>query len=251
MLRVENLTSGYKGLDVLKGVSLEFRKGVLYAILGPNGSGKSTLLKTIARVIEPRGGTVYLNGNDLRRYTISDLAREVAFLPQRFSSIPEITVFEAILLGRKPHISFEPTEKDLKLVEKIINDLKLSDIALKKITELSGGELQKVLIGRVLAQSPKVLLLDEPVNHLDPKNQIEILKLLKDFTRKTHIITILVLHDLNLAMLFADHFIFMKNGKVRASGDLQIINPPLIKEVYEINASVENFNGRKLLIPEV
>lgn len=250
MLKLENLFSGYEDIEVLKGISIEFQKGIVYAILGPNGSGKSTLLRTIDRIIKPKAGAVYIDGDDLRKLSIKELAKKIAYLPQRSNSAPYSTVFETILLGRKPYIAFEPAEKDLDIVEKIIRDFGLSRFAFRKINELSGGEAQKVLIARALAQSPGVLLLDEPVNHLDPKNQIEILTILKRVTKELNIATIIVLHDVNLAIQFADYFIFMKDGRVYREGDSRIIEPSLIKYVYDIDVKIIEINGRKFIITE-
>ncbi|GAB6184286.1 ABC transporter ATP-binding protein [Thermodesulfovibrio hydrogeniphilus] len=248
MLKIENLSSGYGNREILHGISLKFVKGKIYAILGPNGSGKSTLLKTIDRVIKPRAGTVYLSEEDFRKISSRNLAKKIAYLPQNSNSVPYSTVFDAILLGRKPHISFEPTRKDLEIVERIINNLELNQYAFRKINELSGGEAQKVLIARALAQESEVLLLDEPVNHFDPKNQIEILKFLKKITIELNLVTIIVMHDLNLAIQFGDYFIFMKNGKVYREGDLNIINEDLIKEIFEIDVKIFQLNGRKFVI---
>ncbi len=248
MLKIENLSSGYGNKEILYGINLELEKGKVYVILGPNGSGKSTLLKTIDRIIKPRAGTVYLSEEDFRKISNRALAQKIAYLPQNSNSSAYSTVFDAIILGRKPHISFEPTKKDLEVVEKVINDLGLNQFAFRKINELSGGEAQKVLIARALAQEPEVLLLDEPVNHLDPKNQIEILEFLSKTTKELNLITIVVMHDLNLSIQFGDYFIFMKNGKVYCEGDLSVIDESLIKEIFEINVKILQLNGRKFLI---
>ncbi|MGC8979183.1 ABC transporter ATP-binding protein [Caldisericum sp.] len=248
MLRIDNLSTGYEAKEVLKEINLEFSKGFIYAILGPNGSGKSTLLRTIDRILKPKTGTVYLGDIDIRNLSTRDIAKRIAYLPQYSNSTPYISVFEAVLLGRKPYIAFEPSEKDLDVVEKIIKDFGLTDFAFRKINELSGGEVQKVLIARALTQEPEVLLLDEPVNHLDPKNQIEILQLLRKLTKKLNLITIIVLHDLNLAIGFADYFIFMKNGKIYHMGDSSIIEPTLLKNVYDINVKIIEVEGRKFVI---
>ncbi|WP_353684695.1 ABC transporter ATP-binding protein [Thermodesulfovibrio sp. 3907-1M] len=248
MLKIEELSAGYADREVLKGVNLEFSDGFVHAILGPNGSGKSTLLRTIDRIIKPARGTVYIDGADIRKFSARETAKRIAYLPQRSNSTPYSSVFDAILLGRKPHIFFEPTERDLEVVEKIIDNFGLKDFAFRKINELSGGEAQKVLIARALAQQPRVLLLDEPVNHLDPKNQIEILQILKRLTESLNLTTIIVLHDINLAIQFADYFIFMKDGKIYQTGDINIIEPSLIKDVYEIDVKIIELNGRKFVI---
>lgn len=251
MLRIQELFSGYGKKEVLKGLDIEFQRGIVYAVLGPNGSGKSTLLRTIDRIIKPTRGSVYIDEKDLKKYSTKEIAKKIAYLPQRSNSAPFSTVFDTILLGRKPHISFEPTKEDLEIVEQIIYEFKLVDFAFRKINELSGGEAQKVLIARALAQQPQVLLLDEPVNHLDPKNQIEILSLLQKLTKKLNIVTIIVLHDLNLAIQFADYFIFMKNGKIHSEGDLSIIEPELVKDVYDVDVKIMKFDSKKFVITQI
>ena len=134
------------------------------------------------------------------------------------------------------------------MLKKIIEHFGLKEFSFRKINELSGGEVQKVLIARALAQEPQVLLLDEPVNHLDPKNQIEILQILKTLTGNLNLATIIVLHDLNLSIQFADYFIFMKNGEIYCKGDFTIIEPLLIKNVYDISVKIIEFDGRKFVI---
>lgn len=248
MLKIESVYSGYGEKDVLRGIEIEFNRGRFYAILGPNGSGKSTLLRTIVRILKPKKGVILIDDKDIRRLSAKEIAKKIAYLPQRSNSVPHSTVFDSILLGRKTHVFFEPSKKDIEIVEKLINEFRLTQFAFKKIDELSGGEAQKVFIARALAQEPEVLLLDEPVNHLDPKNQIEILGILKKLTTELNLITITVLHDLNLAIQFADQFIFMKNGEIYCAGDLAIIEPSVIKSVYEIDVEIVEFNRRKFVI---
>lgn len=247
MLRIKELFSGYGDIDVLKGLNIEFTKGIVYAVLGPNGSGKSTLLKTIDGIIKPKKGTICINGEYIKKHSAKEIAKKIAYLPQHSNSVPYSTVFDTILLGRKPHFSFEPTKRDLEIIEKIIHDLSLSKFAFRKINELSGGETQKVLIARALAQQPEVLLLDEPVNHLDPKNQIEILNILQRVTKSLNLATIIVLHDLNLGIQFADYFVFMKNGEIYRAGDSSIIEPSIVKNVYDIDVKIVEINGKKFL----
>lgn len=248
MLEIKKLFSGYGNIEVLKGLNIEFTKGIVYAVLGPNGSGKTTLLKTIDKIIKPSEGAIYIDGKDIRKFSAKEIAKKVGYLPQRQNSAPDSAVFDTILLGRKPHIFFEPGKDDLDIVERIIHEFGLAEFAFRNINELSGGEAQKVLVARALAQQPQILLLDEPVNHLDPKNQIEILSFLKRLTKKLNLVTIFVLHDLNLAIQFADYFVFMKNGEIHMEGDLSIIEPLLIKDVYDVDVKIISFNGKKFVI---
>lgn len=156
-----------------------------------------------------------------------------------------------MLLGRRPHIGLEASRHDIKIVTDVINMLGLTEYAFRNTTELSGGELQKVMIARALAQEPKVLLLDEPINHLDIKNQLEIMMLLKGITQKMGLTTVVVLHDISMALRFADRFLLLKGGEVYAYGGREIIHPEAIKEVYGIEAIVEQVGGISVVVPKV
>lgn len=248
MFHIEELYAGYGEKEVLKGIELKFSRGKVYAILGPNGSGKSTLLRAMVKIIKYKKGRILLDNQDIKNLSAKEIARKIAYLPQRSNSVPHSTVFDSILLGRKPHIFFEPSKRDIEIVEKLIHEFSLMHHAFRKIDELSGGEAQKVLIARALAQEPEVLLLDEPVNHLDPKNQLEILWLLKKTTNDFKIATVVVLHDINLAIQFADYFIFMKNGEIYREGDLNIIGSALIRDVYDIDVEIIEVDGTKFVI---
>lgn len=248
MLKLDTVCSGYKKKISIKDITLNFKPGNIYAILGPNGSGKSTLLKTIDRILKPIKGTIYLGEQDIKSLHTKNIAQKIAYLPQKNGQCPSCTVFETILLGRKPHITFEPKQKDIEIVEKIITQLKLASFAFKKIDNLSGGETQKVLIARALAQEPDILLLDEPINHLDPKNQIEILKILKQITFELNITTLIVIHDLNLALQVADYFVLMKNGEVIFKGGSDIITKENIRKVFDIDVEILKIDKGKLVV---
>lgn len=160
-----------------------------------------------------------------------------------------MTVFDTVLLGRKPHIKWEITDRDIEITYKVLKLLNLEDYALRYTNELSGGELQKVIIARALVQEPQILLLDEPTNNLDLKNQLEVMKIIRDISKSQNIASIVVMHDLNLALRYSDKFIMLKDGKIFAEGDRSIINPENIKAVYGVNAFVENIRGIPVVIP--
>lgn len=248
MIKLEKICAGYNKKIFLKNITTDFKEGKIYVILGPNGSGKSTLLKIIDYILKPIKGTVFLGKEELKNYTKRALARKIAYLPQKNKDCPFFSVFDTILLGRKPHINFEPRKKDLKIVENLITSLNLTPLTFKKIEQLSGGEFQKVLIARALAQEPKILLLDEPINHLDPKNQIELLTILRERTKQLNITTLIVLHDINLALQVADYFILMKNGKIRFKGDHSIINSATLKEIFNIDTEIITFNNSQKIV---
>lgn len=247
MLSIRNLIAGYGQREILKGISADFQEGEITAILGPNGSGKTTLLKTIIRALKPRGGTISLNGQNLLKLSPKELAKVIAYLPQVSEMLGTATVFETVLLGRKPYILFTASERDLVLVEKIINLLGLGKLAFRKINELSGGERQKVMLARALVQEPRVLLLDEPINHLDPKNQRELMILLQELTESQKLICVVVAHELNLALRFARRFLLMKEGKIYYQGERKIISRDSLQEVFETDFEVLEYKEFKLV----
>lgn len=247
-LEVKGLYAGYDRSLVIQGIDAIFSEGRVNIILGPNGSGKSTLLKTMAKVLQPKVGTIRLFNKDLQNLSLKEIAKLIAYLPQRSNNVPRMTVFESILLGRKPYFTFGPGNRDLEIVNSVIEELKLRGFENKFVDELSGGELQKVLLARCLAQTPKVLLLDEPINHLDPKNQIEILEIIKTTTYGKNLITLVVLHDLNLALKYGDELFFMKGGKLLWKGFTSGVTSEVIEMVFEVEGELAEFSNQRIFI---
>jgi len=217
-------------------------------ILGRNGSGKTTLLKTINRILKPCRGAVLVEGTPVMTMSNSDIAKTIGYVPQRSGGI-RCTVFEAVLLGRKPHIRWQVSAGDLEIVREIISLMGLQENVMRDTTELSGGEFQKVLIARALAQEPKILLLDEPVNHLDIKNQIETLMHIREITDKLHIVSIIVLHDINLSLRFSDKYLLLKDGSIYAFGGREVINEQTIREVFGIDVMVSAIDDMPFVYP--
>ncbi|NKN32335.1 ATP-binding cassette domain-containing protein [Marichromatium bheemlicum] len=248
MLRIEALSIGHGGRTLLRGLELELPAGALLAVLGPNGAGKSTLIRTLAQLHPPQGGRVQLDGTPLDRLERSARARQVAYLPQQ-SRPAAVTVYEAVLLGRVPHLRWQAGEGDLALVDDILDHLGLAALAARRCTELSGGELQKVLIGRALAQDPRLLLLDEPVNHLDLANRLEVLALVQRTARERDLVTLVVLHDLNLALRFADRFLLLDGDGGHRTGDMTALTPEQIEQAYRVAVVRGELAGHPLFVP--
>ena len=177
-----------------------------------------------------------------------EIAREISYVPQR-SEIPSITVFEAVLLGRKPYIKWDATKNDIEITKNVLKMLDLERFSLRYITEISGGEFQKVVIARALVQQPKVMLLDEPTNNLDLKNQFEVMDIIKKISRIHNIASVVVMHDINLALRFSDGFVLMKEGKIFASGGIEVITPENVESVYGIPVMIEKINGHIFVEP--
>jgi len=245
---VADLRFSYKSRHVLDGVSFRVQADDVVSILGPNGVGKTTLIKCIDRVLKPDCGSVHIEGADLHQMNKKDIARNVGYVAQK-SEISQTTVFDSVLLGRKPHFDWNVTDKDIRLAGRVLHLLGLDALALKYIDEISGGEYQLVQIARVLVQQPEVILLDEPTSSLDLSNQHMIMHLIRNIVKKNHMAAIMIIHDLNLAIRHSDKFVMMKAGKVYAAGDHEIITPENIKAVYNIDAYVERVRGIPVVIP--
>ncbi|WP_200804919.1 ABC transporter ATP-binding protein [Anaerosalibacter sp. Marseille-P3206] len=248
ILSVNGLEFKYSSHSVLNGVSFSLEKGECLAILGTNGTGKSTLLKCLNRILKPQMGTVLIEDSDIKELNRIELAKKIVYVSQNGRS-SRSTVFDTILLGRKPYIKWDVTKNDLDIVNNVIKTLGLEDYSLRYTDELSGGELQKVLIGRALAQEPEVLMLDEPTSSLDLKNQLEVINIIKEIVREKQIAAIVTIHDLNLALRFADKFMFLKDGKVFTAGGMEIMTPENIEKVYSVPVNIETYNNNPVVIP--
>jgi iron complex transport system ATP-binding protein len=247
-VRVDNLGFAYHDIPVLTDITFRAAEGQLMAVLGRNGSGKTTLLKTLNRIHKPNKGCVLIDDVDVGRMTRSQIAERVGYMPQAQEPV-HCTVFEAVLLGRKARHAGASDEADLRKVEEVLDMVRLKHLAMRSTLELSGGELQKVILGRALAQEPRVLLLDEPISHLDPVSQIEVMSLLHEVTKGLGMTSLLVTHDLNSALRFADAFILLKDGRVLAQGDQGVLTPESIKSVYGIDVMFSHVAGIPVLVP--
>lgn len=248
ILSVEGLTFQYPSHTILNDVSFTLNQGECAAILGVNGAGKSTLLKCINHILKPKVGTVFIEKQNAYKLTRNQLARQIGYIAQTNHTFPT-TVFDTILIGRKPYIKWNVSKEDLHIVQNVMRLLKLEDFSLRYIDELSGGEFQKVLVARALAQQPKILMLDEPTSNLDLKNQLEIIDTIKEIVRSEGISAIITIHDLNLALRFADKFILLKDSKIFAAGGTEVITAENIASVYSVRVAIEDIAGETVVVP--
>ncbi len=245
---VKGICFSYNSRYVLNGVSFSVQTDDVVSILGPNGVGKTTLIKCIDKVLKPDAGSVFIQGSDLHRMNKKEIAKNIGYVAQK-SEISRTTVFDSVLLGRKPHFDWNTTEKDIRLAGRVLHLLGLDGLALKYVDEISGGEYQLVQIARVLVQQPKVVLLDEPTSSLDLSNQHMIMHLIRSIIKKNHMVAVMIIHDLNLSIRHSDKFVMMKDGLVYAAGGHEVITPENIKAVYNIDAYVESVRGIPIVIP--
>jgi len=248
-IEIKNLNFAYNGSLVLKNINYRFEEGKLISIVGPNGSGKSTMLKCLDNIIQPGSGEVTLDHKNIFDFKTNELARKIAYVAQSENATFPASVFDTILLGRKPFIEWSPLNSDLKIVAEMIKKLDLDQISLKNINKLSGGQRQRVFIARALAQQPEILLLDEPTANLDLKHQLEVLKILKHLS-KQGITVIIAIHDLNLALQFSDRFVLLKSGELFASGGKEIISQPTIEKLYDIEVKIIEDHGQFIIVPK-
>lgn len=217
-------------------------KGSFISIIGPNGCGKSTLLKLLAGIIQPNKGSFYINEKDSINYKRNDLSKIVAYVPQKVGMTFPFSVHEIVMMGRTPYMNLMGFDKneDRLIVEKALETFELNEIKGKGINEISGGELQRVLIARAVAQKPQILLLDEPNSHLDLKHQIAIFEILTNLSQLENLTVVTVSHDLNLVGLYSNDVVFMKNGRMEISGaKKEIFNEKNIFDVFKVKAEVK------------
>lgn len=248
ILSVSELAFNYPSHSVLKEINFSICKGNFLAVLGVNGAGKSTLLKCINRVLKPCAGAVFIQNDEAGKLSRREIAKRIGYVAQRQESV-SMTVFDAVLMGRKPYIQWEASPRDLEITHKALKMLELEEYSLRYLNELSGGEQQKVVLARALAQEPDLLLLDEPTSSLDLKNQLEVVRIIKRVVRNQQISAVVSMHDLNLAIRFADKFLLLKNGEIFAAGGLEVMTPKSIESVYSISVKINEIEGIPVVVP--
>lgn len=251
-LRVKDVEFSYRSVRVLNGVSMELAESEMLGIVGPNGTGKSTLIRCLNRILSPQKGTVLLDVWDIKKMSLMELARKIGYIPQTTSQVFPATVFDTILMGRRPHVGWRSSEKDTEKVLEMLRLLNIEEFAMRDINELSGGQQQKVFIARALTQEPDILLLDEPTSNLDIRHQLEVMDIIKNIIRKKGISAIMAIHDLNLAARYSDRVLMMNSGKIFAAGNpSSVLTPANIRDVYGVEADVTNNsdNGRPYIVP--
>lgn len=241
VLSADKLDVGYGQQPVVQGLSLELLKGQITALVGPNGSGKSTLLKTLARLLQPSSGAVYLNGKMISRMPTSAVAREIAVLPQGPVAPAGLTVSELVEQGRYPHAG--PlrmlVKQDYAAIHEALELTEMVDFAHRPLDSLSGGERQRAWIALALAQATPMLLLDEPTTFLDIGHQLEVLELVRRLNVERDMTVVLVLHDLNQAARYATRMLALRDGKIVADGSpSDIMTPDLLASVFGVHANI-------------
>jgi len=241
-LEISQVDFSYLDGLVLHNIDLSIKGGEMVGLLGPNGSGKTTLLKLASGILKPAQGEIRLNGNSISTLSRKYIARNVAVVPQQFHIPFAFTSGEVVMLGRTPFLRAlaEESEADRRVVNNALKLVGIGELAERRFDELSGGERQKVILAMALAQQPKLLLLDEPTVHLDIAHQMEILELVRSLNTEQGLTVIAAMHDLNLAALYFDRLVLLKEGRVWADGTPnQVLTEAKISEVFSASVRVE------------
>jgi len=219
------------------------------SLVGPNGCGKTTLIKCVCGILRPEG-TILLGEEEVGSMSRRDVARFIGYVPQSTTSVLSTTVFDTILMGRKPHMGWRVADEDIDRVVEVMKLLSIEEFALRDFSELSGGQKQRVLIARALCQEPEVLLLDEPTSNLDIKHQLEVMETIRSLVKRTGISALMAIHDLNLAARFSDTLVMLKDGKVHAKGDpFSLLTKDNIRSIFGVEAEVMRDLDRPYVVP--
>jgi iron complex transport system ATP-binding protein len=244
-LEVKNLCVTLSGKKILDNINFTLEPKV-YSLIGANGAGKSTLLKALTRTLNYSGSVIY-NGSDLKTNSLKENAKIISLMSQ-FQAQPSLTVADVLSLGRRPFSSFKLTSQDKKIIDEIVTQFCLQKFLQYPMDTLSGGERQKVYLAKALIQKPKILLLDEPISHLDPKNQIEILNIVKKVTHSQNLITLIVIHDLHNALHFSDEVLMLKNGKLLYKEITQNVDEKMLNETFDIECKIFKNEGHPFVL---
>lgn len=221
----------------------------MLSLVGPNGAGKTTLLKCINALHKPNSGEIFLNDTNIRTMSALEIARDVAYVPQSEQVKFPISAFDTVMLGRRPHFQWRATPHDYDIVFETLCKLDIDNLATKSLSEMSGGERQKVMLAKAIVQEPSILLLDEPTTFLDMGYQLKIMQFIRELVDQAQICAVIATHELNYALYYSDLIAVLKDGTIMASGTLDIISSSVIRSVYGVEATIHWEQGHPFLLP--
>ena len=249
MIEIKNIVKKYGNFKVIDSVSTEIKKGKITSIIGPNGAGKSTLLSIISRLSAKNDGDILIDGKKLEQWNNTELAKKISILRQSNFINIRLTIRELVEFGRFPYSQGNLTKEDFKYIDEAIDYLNLGDIQGKYLDQLSGGQRQRAYLAMVIAQNTEYILLDEPLNNLDMKHSVEIMKILRKLVDELGKTIAIVIHDINFASCYSDYIIALKDGKLVEDGKTEnIIDKKLLKNIYDMDFKVQDIENMKLCV---
>lgn len=249
MIEVKNISKHYEKHLVLDDIDLALPKEKMIAFIGSNGAGKSTLLSIIGRTIHQNDGNVFLESIELSKWKNKELAKRIAILHQSNSMTLRLSVEELVSFGRFPHSQGNLNDKDREKIEEALNFMELGNLRHAYLDELSGGQRQMAFIAMVIAQDSEYIFLDEPLNNLDMKHSVQIMKILERLVRELHKTVFVVIHDINFVSYYSDYIIALKNGKIVAKGNSEdVLTTSVLKEVYDIEIQIQKNHGKTVCL---
>ncbi|MCM3389697.1 iron ABC transporter ATP-binding protein [Ureibacillus chungkukjangi] len=249
MIEIKGLTKRFGNKPVVEDVSIKIQSGAITSFIGPNGAGKSTLLSMVSRLLDADTGEVLLDKNNVKQWKSDEFAKRVSILKQANFLNVRLTIRELVSFGRYPYSKGRLTAEDEQFVDQAIEYMNLKDMEDKFLDELSGGQKQRAFIAMVIAQDTEFILLDEPLNNLDMKHSVQIMKILRKLVDDLGKTVVIVLHDINFASVYSDYIVALKNGKVVKDGTTnEIINSDALREIYDMNIPVQEQNGCRICV---
>jgi len=249
MIEIKGLTKQFGKKPVVEDVTVTIEPGTITSFIGPNGAGKSTLLSMVSRLLEADTGEVLLDQNNVKKWKSSEFAKRVSILKQANYLNVRLTVRELIAFGRYPYSRGRLTAEDEKFIDQAIDYMNLVEMQDKFLDELSGGQRQRAFIAMVIAQDTDYVLLDEPLNNLDMKHSVQIMKILRKLVDELGKTVVIVLHDINFASVYSDRIVALKNGRLMKNGPThEIINSDALREIYDMDIPIQEQNGCRICV---
>ncbi|CAJ1001251.1 MULTISPECIES: ABC transporter ATP-binding protein [Brevibacillus] len=249
MVDVRNVSKRYGSKNVVENVSVTIEKGKITSFIGPNGAGKSTLLSMISRLISKDQGEIYIDGQEIGQWKSGELAKKISILKQSNHISLRLTIRELVSFGRFPYSQGRLSEEDWRYVDEAIRYMELEEIQHKYLDQLSGGQRQRAYIAMVIAQNTEYILLDEPLNNLDMKHSVQIMKTLRKMVDELGKTIVIVIHDINFASCYSDYIVALKDGKVIKEGSTnQIIQPDVLRSIYDMDIQIKEIDQNKICV---
>lgn len=249
MISAKNIMKKYSNKTVVDNVSVNIEKGKITSFIGPNGAGKSTVLSIITRLMDKDNGEVIIDGKNIEKWDKKELSKKISILKQSNNINLKLTIRELVSFGRFPHSEGNLNSEDNKHIDEAIEYMKLKDIENKYIDELSGGQRQRAYIAMVIAQNTEYIFLDEPLNNLDMKHSVEMMKVLRNLCDELGKTVVLVMHDINYTSCYSDYIVALKDGKIASFGTVEeIMKKDVLEKIYEMEFDIREINGEKICI---